>query len=611
MNDDRERCATCGTAVNALGCCPRCAISVLQTDGIPEEWSRWFPHFTSPLKVGSGAMGDVYEAMDASSGEVLAVKLPNKDYYGDAEFLRLMRDEGQTLRMLDHPGIVKLRTYGDIENGPPFLVMDFVDGGNLQFLLVDGPLKRGLALDIAGQIADALAYAHGRGCVHRDIKPSNVMVTRDREVKLTDFGVARWFASDEDRTQWAKGAGTAYYIAPEILNRKEAGGPPADVFSLGVLLHYMLTKSFLAGWDSKPSKLLGRPLSSLIRQMTREDPRQRPSAEEVTVRIRAMRNTGEAPARPVKRWMAGTVAVLVVFMVLWKSAPARNAVAPAPQTITPTLSTESWTNSLGMEFIPIAGTSVWFSRYETRIADWRAFAEMDEDERWDWQSSDLGYSLADDETEFLTWTKDGWISMGHSVLAPGYEVTDDTAVAGVLWSEAKAFCQWLTWREQQRDATFKNGAYRLPTDREWSIAAGLEDETGDSPESRNLSHRENPFPWGASWPPPRGWGNYAAGESADALWGWHKRSARLEYRDPFCYAGIVGRFGRSGSGLLDLSGNVAEWCGDEWGNKGEHVLRGGSWLDGTEERLRLDYRNRRDDESRMPTSGFRAVLVKG
>jgi predicted ATPase/Tfp pilus assembly protein PilF len=193
---------------------------------------------TGPL-LGEGGMGQVFRGRDRLTGEAVAIKRLKPELIArQPELVERFEREGEALRRLNHPNIVKVLAVPRVE-GALHIVMELVDGGSLSDLLREDPRPSiENVLSIALELADALARAHHLEIIHRDLKPANVLLTRERTPRLTDFGIARFGSS----TFTATGAivGTFGYMSPEVLDGA-AAGPPADIWSFGVLLYEMLT----------------------------------------------------------------------------------------------------------------------------------------------------------------------------------------------------------------------------------------------------------------------------------------------------------------------------------------------------------------------------------
>ncbi|HEV3392002.1 MAG TPA: bifunctional serine/threonine-protein kinase/formylglycine-generating enzyme family protein [Chthoniobacterales bacterium] len=219
---------------------------------------------------------------------------------------------------------------------------------------------------------------------------------------------------------------------------------------------------------------------------------------------------------------------------------------------------QPFTNSLGMKFVPVADIRV--SIWETRVQDYATFL----------QATGRHY----DPTDFQQ--------------APTHPIVK------VNWFDAIAFCKWLTEKEHDENLIEDRQSYRLPTDKEWSQAVGLQNEIGGTPQARD-GKIKNEFPWGKQWPPPTSAGNYGIPQ---------KRGATAP----------VGSFKANSLGLYDLGGNVWEWCADTYkggsgGTRDWGVLRGGSWATTNKLEMQSSYRNVVDRNERDVIYGFRCVLA--
>ena len=224
-------------------------------------------HYQIVSQIGEGGMGQVWLAEDKTLGRQVAIKLLPAEFTGDADRLRRFEQEARAASALNHPNIVTVHEIGKVD-GLHFLVTEFVKGRTLRQALADGPMPISQVLEIAEQIAEALAAAHGAGIIHRDIKPENVMLRRDGYVKVLDFGLAKLTApigADPDslsRMDTLRAAnttpgmilGTPRYMSPEQA-RGLGVDSRTDLFSMGVVLYELLT--------GKPP-FTGETLSDLI-----------------------------------------------------------------------------------------------------------------------------------------------------------------------------------------------------------------------------------------------------------------------------------------------------------------------------------------------------------
>ncbi|MFD5080636.1 Stk1 family PASTA domain-containing Ser/Thr kinase [Streptomyces sp. NPDC058371] len=195
--------------------------------------------------LGRGGMAEVYLAHDTRLGRTVAVKTLRADLARDPSFQARFRREAQSAASLNHPAIVAVYDTGeDYIDGTsiPYIVMEYVDGSTLRELLHSGrKLLPERTLEMTIGILQALEYSHRAGIVHRDIKPANVMLTRNGQVKVMDFGIARAMGdSGMTMTQTAAVIGTAQYLSPEQAKGEQVDAR-SDLYSTGCLLYELLT----------------------------------------------------------------------------------------------------------------------------------------------------------------------------------------------------------------------------------------------------------------------------------------------------------------------------------------------------------------------------------
>jgi serine/threonine-protein kinase len=194
--------------------------------------------------VGRGGMAEVYRARDIRLDRIVAIKTLRADLARDQIFQARFRREAQSAASLNHPSIVAVYDTGeDMATGlpVPYIVMEYVDGRTVRDLLQDGHrLLPERSLEIIDGVLRALDYSHQAGIVHRDIKPGNVMVTRNGDIKVMDFGIARAMSDAQaTMTQTAQVIGTAQYLSPEQA-RGERVDSRSDLYSTGCLLYELL-----------------------------------------------------------------------------------------------------------------------------------------------------------------------------------------------------------------------------------------------------------------------------------------------------------------------------------------------------------------------------------
>src|SRR5213083_2704374 len=211
-----------------------------------------FGHYKISEAIGTGGMGEVYLATDIRAGRKAALKLLPLRFTGDTERLKRFQQEAHAVVGLNHPNILTVYEIGE-DHSTHYIASELIEGETLRQRLMRGRIEVGESVDIAIQVASALAAAHEAGIVHRDIKPENIMLRPDRYVKVLDFGIAKLAESafaeataDEAEsvtvaeTNLGSILGTVRYMSPE-----QARGAPVDkgtdIWSLGVVLYEMVT----------------------------------------------------------------------------------------------------------------------------------------------------------------------------------------------------------------------------------------------------------------------------------------------------------------------------------------------------------------------------------
>jgi serine/threonine-protein kinase len=204
-------------------------------------------HYNLLERIGEGALGEVYRARDTKVGRTVALKLVRDATFTDAASRASFLDDARAAAMLSHPNIATLFDVGEYDEGC-YLAYEFASGVTLRQDIEGGAVNPRRALELAVQIADALAEAHGHGVLHGDLRPDTIVVTQKGSAKVLEFGLSRWSHGGQTRVRAASapeslGADAVRvvsYMSPE----QALGGavdPRTDVFSLGVILHEMLT----------------------------------------------------------------------------------------------------------------------------------------------------------------------------------------------------------------------------------------------------------------------------------------------------------------------------------------------------------------------------------
>ncbi len=314
-------------------------------------------------------------------------------------------------------------------------------------------------------------------------------------------------------------------------------------------------------------------LADQIRRREEEERRAAAEAEAEAKRKaeQARQAAQKSPLKPPEKtegskvWVGVRVALAVVGAVIWAANQGDwpVVVAPRSQPRVPNLDS-SFTNSLGMELVPVSGLDgVLFCKWETRVQDYEAFVRERPRE----------------------WPK------------PSFAQGPMHPAVNVAWNNAVAFCEWLTEKERREGKIASDQRYRLPKDWEWSVAVGLNESRGGSPRDKG-EKTPNVYPWNGgrgTWPPPRGAGNYSQSLNVDSF----------ERTSP------VGSFDAQANGLYDMGGNVWEWCDDFYdGRSGWGVLRGGSWRGDSSRALLSSCRNGFVPVNLYDNYGFRVVLSR-
>ncbi|TDB71518.1 serine/threonine-protein kinase, partial [Micromonospora sp. KC721] len=291
-------------------------------------------------QIGAGGMSVIWRARDEVLNRVVAVKVLAPSLAANARFRDMVREEARSAAQLVHPHVTSVHDYGETlaPDGQitSFVVMELLEGEELEDRLSEGPLPWQMAVEVGIQVAEALAAAHRLGIVHRDITPANVMMTKVG-AKVLDFGIATQVgAPDEDEDGGT--FGTPAYVAPERLDGAPAQ-PATDVYSLGVLLYETLTGQVpypADTWEELAAALQDQRMPSLdgvpglppevahtcLRCLAR-DPQERPSAYQVAAALREQ----TLPAAAAASMFASTVALPTVGAAP-ASAEVRAAVRP-------------------------------------------------------------------------------------------------------------------------------------------------------------------------------------------------------------------------------------------------------------------------------------------
>lgn len=577
MNES-PTCPACGTQLDCgrvAEMCPACLLRAVMESGPnrpppdhlppePAEIQALFPELEVIGLIGRGGMGVVYQVRQPALDRFAALKVLPRELCVRPGFRERFHREARTLAALNHPHIVTIHEFGE-RDGMFFFLMEFVDGGDLGRIIRAGAVTPAQALAIIPQICDALQYAHEAGVVHRDIKPGNILLDHRGRVKVADFGIAKMVGSGDSGVPSDYVAGTPEYMAPEQLEANAAVDHRADIYSLGAVFYELLT--------GQPPGVgtLGMPWQRVEIDVRFDEIVLRAMAADPALRyqrVTEFREGVERVTRPTV-WRTRSVVLAVLgaaaviafgFMVNRRGTPSAPVADPLPPVVE---------NGLGMRFRPLPGTGVKLSIWETRVRDWRAFAPTHE------------FKNANPDDPVTT--------------------TDGPRI--------REFCRWLTATERAAGRLAADECYRLPTDREWSLAVGLK-EPADAKPAELSGKIPGHYPWGKLAPAPAGAGNYADSTLRERL---PTAVVIPAYYDGHPFVCPVGSFPPDAAGFHDLGGNVWEATAESDDDSEPWSYRGGSWLAGSKDGnwncLLASYRAKPEGVSPLDV-GFRVVLAK-
>jgi tRNA A-37 threonylcarbamoyl transferase component Bud32/DNA-binding beta-propeller fold protein YncE len=246
-------CAHCGTALAGAGegeFCPNCiAALAFGAETIPRKPGRPPLHFGDHEildEIAHGGMGVVYKARHLKLNRTVAVKMALGGQLASPVELHRFRGEAEAAARLQHPNIVAIYEVGE-HDGLPYFSMEYVEGKTLTQVVRDGPLPARRAAGYLKAMAQAIDHAHQHGVLHRDLKPSNVLIDRLDRPRITDFGLAKRLAAAAERSEipvtvTGQVLGTPAFIPPEqVTGRSNDVGVPADIYSLGAILYFLVT----------------------------------------------------------------------------------------------------------------------------------------------------------------------------------------------------------------------------------------------------------------------------------------------------------------------------------------------------------------------------------
>lgn len=248
-------------------------------------------------KLGEGGMATVYKAIQESLQRPVAIKILSANLKDQPEIQSLFEKESLIIAQLNHPHIIHVIDRGVTSKGRPYFVMEFVEGMTLEDAINRDKLDFPRKLEVLVQICKAMGYAHKNGVIHRDIKPGNIMLDREMQARVLDFGIAHFFdAARDEGYQGESIMGTNAYMAPELHENGGAASVQSDLFALGILMYELFTGVQPQGEIPPPTDFeesLQADLSDIIMRCLSAKPEDRPaSADDVkTVLLHLLRGS--------------------------------------------------------------------------------------------------------------------------------------------------------------------------------------------------------------------------------------------------------------------------------------------------------------------------------
>lgn len=520
-------------------------------------------------------MGEVYRARDEHLGREVALKLLPAEFLHERLFAERFRREAQLAAQLDHPNIVPLYAFG-IDGSLPWMAMKFVSGGTLQEQMREGTLGSVQAVAVLRGVAEGLDHAHRNGIVHRDVKPQNILIEGGQRVYLADFGIARTADGSTFATPYGAIAGTPQYMAPEQARGSSLDGR-CDIYALGVVAYEALTGSVPFKGDTPvavlmkhvldpvpvpPRDLVPEPVTRVILKSLAKRPEDRwRTAIDFVRSLEQSLAFSPRVRRPIPREVAANAS---------PTAPTMASARPDPTPLPARIERLGWR--------VLRANHPWYPR-DLPSAQWAAakrlglpvaiedvaiemaFVLIPGAEFWMGASGDDPDASADEWPRHRVTIKPFYLAIAPVTQQQWSRVDENRSrfrgdrrpVESTSWDDVQRFLRLTNAR--------RNGpALRLPTESEWERAARGGSETR--------------YWWGTRY------GSGMANCHEGRVFSFGSTSA-------------VGQYPFNPFGLLDVLGNVWEWCQDRWhadyqgaagdgsawesGSDPIRVRRGGSW----------------------------------
>jgi serine/threonine protein kinase len=252
------------------------------------ELAPLFPGYDFEILIATGGMGAVYRAVQKSLERAVAIKILPQEFSKDAAFCAGFEAEAKAMARLNHPNLIGVYDFGEVK-GMLYIVMEYVPGKSLFHSAHGTPIDPDEVIRIVTGICSGLAHAHENGIIHRDIKPSNILLDLNAQPKIGDFGLAR--PIERKIQEGEEIFGTPHYTAPEVVQAPHSVDSRADIFSVGVMLHELLTGRLPAD-DPRPASHICHcdpRFDSIVRKATNPIPAARyASASEIAADLHAI-----------------------------------------------------------------------------------------------------------------------------------------------------------------------------------------------------------------------------------------------------------------------------------------------------------------------------------
>jgi serine/threonine protein kinase len=220
----------------------------------PTDLAPLFPGYEIQGLIATGGMGAVYRAVQRSLDRTVALKILPMEFSQDAAFCAGFEAEAKAMARLNHPNLIGVYDFGEV-NGMLYIIMEYVAGQSIYHATYGQAVEPAEVVRLVTGICNGLAHAHENGILHRDIKPSNILLDLNANPKIGDFGLAR--PVDRKIEEGEEIFGTPHYTAPEVVDAPQSVDYRADIFSVGVLLHELLTGKLPAS-DPRPASTIVR-----------------------------------------------------------------------------------------------------------------------------------------------------------------------------------------------------------------------------------------------------------------------------------------------------------------------------------------------------------------